>query len=166
MDEAADALTICRARCGDEVADQLLPVELLVAVMDVVAELQERIDGLDAACATRRQASVVELDPLHAAEPGSPRSPAKRALTARRGATGNAHDASATYADSQSAKARIDSRGAPGTEFSCLHSSHAAFARGRAACERSLAARDQARWLSRHPARRRRQRSSLHSEPE
>jgi hypothetical protein len=43
--------------------------------MDVVAELQERIDGLDAACAARRQASVVELDPLHAAEPGSPRSP-------------------------------------------------------------------------------------------
>ena len=51
MDEAADALTICRDRCGDEVADQLLPVELLVAVMDVVAEPQERIDGLDAACA-------------------------------------------------------------------------------------------------------------------
>jgi hypothetical protein len=46
-------MRVARQRCGPEIADQLVPAELLVAVMAMATELQERIDGVEAVLSGR-----------------------------------------------------------------------------------------------------------------
>jgi hypothetical protein len=49
MDLDADqADRIIRARCGDEIADQVIPVSIFMLVWDVIAAMQDRVDEIAA----------------------------------------------------------------------------------------------------------------------
>jgi hypothetical protein len=80
MDEEADYIkSVIAARCGDAVADAVIPVAELEAVIVLIDEPQERIDGLDLVFGRRLPASGAAVGALNGAEAASSLRRLKRA---------------------------------------------------------------------------------------